>query len=52
MLAAPLLAATFALAVFIAPSRMPRWTLLVAAALEGAVAAYAVLHWFAGCCFI
>jgi hypothetical protein len=52
MLAAPLLAMGFALAVCIAPNRMSRWMLLVAAGIEGAVAAYAVLHWFVGCCYV
>jgi hypothetical protein len=50
MLAAPPLAAAFALAGVISPSRTSRRALLVAAGIEGAVAAYAVLHWFAGCC--
>ena len=52
MLAAPPLAAAFALSGIVAPSRRSRWSLLVAAGIEGAVAAYAVLHWFGGCCWI
>ncbi len=52
MLLSPPLAATFVVAGFFAPSRASRWSLLAAAGGEGAVAAYAVLHWFAGCCFI
>ena len=48
----PPLAAAFVVAGFIAPSRASRWALLAAAGIEGAVAAYAVLHWFAGCCCI
>jgi hypothetical protein len=47
MLAAPPLATAFALAGLIAPNRTSRWSLLVAAAIEGAVAAYAILHWCA-----
>ncbi len=50
MLAAPPLAAAFVLSALIAPNRTSRWSLLAAAAIEGAVAAYAFLHWFAGCC--
>ena len=46
MLAAPLLAMGFALAGLIAPNRASRWALLAAAAVEGAVAMYTVLHWF------
>ena len=52
MLAAPPLAAVFVLGGVIAPSRAARWVLLTAAGGEGPVAAYAVLHWFAGCCYI
>ena len=51
MLAVPLLAVGFVLAGLIAPNRASRRALLAAAAVEGTVAAYAVLHWFAGCCF-
>jgi hypothetical protein len=46
MLAAPLLAMGFALAGLIAPNRASRWALFGAAAVEGAVAMYTVLHWF------
>jgi len=52
MLAAPPLAAAFVLSGVIAPSRTSRWALLAAAGIEGAVAVYAVLEWYAGCCFI
>jgi len=52
MLLSPPLAAAFVLAGVIAPSRTSRWALLAAGGGEGAVAAYAVLHWFAGCCYI
>jgi hypothetical protein len=52
MLAASPLAAVFVLGGVISPGRASRWALLAAAGTEGAVAAYAVLHWFAGCCFI
>ena len=52
MLPAPLLAASFLLAGLIAPFRKARWGLLAAAGAESAVAGYAWLHWFAGCCFI
>jgi hypothetical protein len=52
MLAAPLLAAAFVLAGVIAPNRSSRWSLIVAAGIEGAAATYAAVHWFAGCCFI
>jgi hypothetical protein len=52
MLASPPLAAAFVLGGVIAPSRASRWALLAAGGIEGAVAAYAVLHWFAGCCYI
>ena len=52
ILLSPPLAAGFVLAGFLAPSRASRWSLLAAAGIEGAVAVYAVLHWFAGCCFI
>ncbi len=44
LLAAPLLAAAFALCGLIAPARWSRWSLLAAAGIEGAVATYAVLH--------
>jgi hypothetical protein len=50
MLLSPPLAAAFVLAGVIAPTWTSRWALLAAAGGEGAVAAYAVLHWFAGCC--
>ncbi len=52
MLVASPLAAAFVLAGVIAPSRTSRWALLAAAGIEGAVAAYAVLHWFAGRCYV
>jgi hypothetical protein len=52
MLPAPLIATVLLLAGLIAPFRTPRWGLLAAAGVEGAVAGYAWLHWFAGCCFI
>jgi hypothetical protein len=52
MLAAPPLAAVFVLGGVIAPSRTSRWALLAAGGIEGTVAAYAVLHWFVGCCYI
>jgi hypothetical protein len=52
MLAAPLLAAAFVVAGAITPSRAPRWSLLAAAGIEGAVAVYSVLQWFVGCCYI
>ena len=52
ILAAPLLAMTFVLSGFIAPNRTSRWVLLAAAGIEGAVATYAILPWFAGACFI
>ncbi len=52
MLVSPPLAAAFALAGIVAPSRTSRWSLLAAAGIEGTVAAYAVLRWFAGCCFV
>ena len=52
MLPAPVLAIGLLLAVFIAPNRTSRWMMLIAAGTEGSVAAYAVLHWFVGCCFI
>ena len=51
-LAAPLLAGVLMLSGVIAPNRTSRWALLAAAGIEGAVAAYAVLQWFAGCSFI
>jgi hypothetical protein len=52
MLVSPPLEATFVAAGLIAPPKTPRWALLAAAGIEGAVAAYAVLRWFAGCCYI
>jgi hypothetical protein len=52
MLVSPPLAAVFVLAGIIAPSRTSRWVLLVAAGIEGAMAVYAVLEWYVGCCFI
>jgi hypothetical protein len=52
MFAAPLLAASFAVAVFIAPNWTSRWALVAAAVMEGAVALYTVFHWFIGPCFI
>jgi hypothetical protein len=52
MLASPPLAAAFLVAEILAPNRASRWALLAAAGIEGAVAGYAVSHWFAGCCFI
>jgi hypothetical protein len=52
MLFAPPLAAAFALAGVIASNRVSRWSLLAAAGMEGAVAGYAVLHWYVGCCYI
>jgi len=52
MLLSPPLAVAFVLSGVIAPNRTSRWTLLAAAGIEGAVAAYAVLQWFAGCCYI
>ena len=52
MLLAPPLAAAFGIAGVIASNRVSRWSLLAAAGTEGAVAGYAVLHWFVGCCFI
>ena len=52
MLPAPLIAAGFLVAVFIAPTRMAQRMLLVAAGTEGTVAMYAILHWFVGACFI
>jgi len=52
MLLSPPLAAGFVVAGVIAPSRASRWSLVAAAGIEGVVAAYAVLHWFAGCCYV
>ncbi len=52
MLLAPPLAAAFGLAGVIASNRASRWSLLAAAGTEAAVAGYAVLHWFVGCCYI
>ena len=51
-LTAPLLAGAFVLSGAIAPNRTSRWTLLSTAGIEGAVATYAVLQWFAGCCYV
>ena len=48
----PPLAAAFVVAGVIAPDWRSRWALLAAAGIEGAVAAYAVLQWFVGCCWI
>jgi len=47
MLLSPPLAAALVLAGVIAPTWTSRWALLAAGGGEGAVAAYAVLHWFA-----
>ena len=44
--AAPLLAPAFLLSACLAPARFPRWALLGATALEGATAAYSLVHWF------
>jgi hypothetical protein len=52
MLLSPSLAVAFILAGLLAPSRASRWSLLTAAGSESVVAAYAAIHWFAGCCFI
>jgi hypothetical protein len=52
MLVSPPLAAVLVLAGIIAPSQTSRWVLLVAAGIEGAMAVYAVLEWYVGCCFI
>jgi hypothetical protein len=52
MLPAPLLATSLVLAAIVAPNRGSRWALGVATGFEGAVATYAILHWFIGCCFI
>ena len=52
MLLAPPLATAFGLAGVIASNRVSRWLLLAAAGTEVAVAGYAVLHWFVGCCCI
>ena len=46
MLGSPLLAASFLLGGCLAPTRFPRWTLMGATVIEGAVAAYAAFHWF------
>jgi hypothetical protein len=46
MLPAPLLAIGFALSTFIAPNRRSRRTSLAATLIEGAVGAYAFVHWF------
>jgi hypothetical protein len=46
MLGAPLLAAAFVTSGLIAPARWPRWGLIIAGGIEGAVAAFAILHWF------
>ena len=52
MLPAPVFASIFVIAVFIARDRASRWMLIVAPAMEGAVAMYTLLHWFVGCCHI
>lgn len=52
MLLSPPLAAAFVLAGVIAPTWTSRWALLAAGWGEGAVAAYAVLRWFAGCYYV
>ncbi len=52
MLLSPPLAAVLVLAGIIAPSQTSRWVLLVAAGIESAMAVYAVLEWYAGCCYI
>jgi len=52
VLGAPLLAATFLLGGCLAPTRFARWALLGATAIEGAVAAYAIFHWYIGPCFL
>ena len=51
-LVSPPLAAVFVVAGVVAPSRASRWALLAAGGGEATVATYAVLHWFAGCCYI
>ena len=48
----PPLAGAFLVAGVLAPNRASRWALLAAAAIEGAVAVYAVFQWFVGCCWI
>jgi hypothetical protein len=48
----PPFAATFVVAGLVAPAGRSRWVLLAAAAIESAVTVYAVLQWFAGCCWI
>jgi hypothetical protein len=45
------LAGAFLVAGVLAPTWASRWALVAAAGIEGAVAAYAVLQWFVGCCF-
>jgi len=47
MLVAPLLALAFGLATSFAPARRSRWTLFGATLIEGVVATYAFIHWFA-----
>ena len=51
-IASPPLAGAFVVAGVLAPSSASRWALLAAAGIEGMVAAYAVLQWFVGCCWI
>jgi hypothetical protein len=46
MLGAPLLAGAFLLCACIAPTPFARWAFLGTAVIEGAVAAYAIFHWF------
>jgi hypothetical protein len=48
MLVAPLLAPAFIIAAIIAPTRLSRWALVGAAAIEGMIGTYAFFHWFAG----
>lgn len=50
-LVSPPLAANFVVAGAVAPSRAPRWALLAAGAIEGTIAVYAIIHWYAGCCY-
>ncbi len=47
MLGSPLVAGTFLIAAFLAPTQTSRWALLAATGIECVVAAYSVLHWFA-----
>ncbi len=51
-IASPPLAPAFMVAGVFAPTWRSRWALLAAAGMEGAVAVYAVLQWFVGCCWI